>query len=151
MKWKDAFKIVVAIITVLIGVYALNNHIENIVERKINDPEFANKISEKVKRPIVIFDQNGSILVNNGAMKFIDDIKVLSNDQNKQPEKIIVSPNIHLNTSPVLESLDDDFVIVSNRGNKFDWIYELGSINHLVLESSSKPKKIKRFRLEIIP
>jgi len=151
MKWKDAFKIVGAIITVLIGVYALNIYIENIVERKINDPEFANKISDKVKRPIVIFDQNCSILVNNGAMKFIDDIKVLSNDKNNQPVKIIVSPNIHLSTSPVLESLDEDFVIESNRGNKFDWIYELGSINHMVLESSTKPKKLKRFRLEIIP
>ncbi len=151
MKWKDAFKIVGAIITLLIGFYALNYYIENIVERKIDDPKFVNKISEKVKRPIVIFDQNGSILVDNDAMKFIDNIKVVLNNQNKQPEKIIVSPNRHLNIAPVLESLDDDFVIESKRGHKFDWIYELGIINRLVLESSAKPKELKRFRLEIIP
>ncbi len=151
MKWKDAFKIVAAIITLLIGLYALNYYIENIVVRKINDPEFVNKISEKVKRPIVIFDQNSSILVDNGAMKFIDNIKVVLNNQNKQPEKIIVSPSRHLNTAPVLESLDNDFVIESKRGDKFDWIYELSSIDHMVLESSAEPKELKRFRLEIIP
>lgn len=155
MKWTGALKIAVVaigtIVSLLLGIYALNNHIEDIVERKINNPEFVNKISEKVKRPIVIFDQNSSILVDNGAMKFIDSIEVVLNDQNKQPEKIIVSPNRHLNIAPVLESLDDDFVIESKRGDKFDWIYELRSINHLLLSSSAKPKELKRFRLEIIP
>jgi len=151
MNWKDAFKIPGAIITLLIGFYALNYYIENIVVRKLNDPDFVNKISEKFKRPIVIFDHNSSILIDNGAMKFIDNIKVVLNDQNKQPEKIIVSPNRHLNIAPLLESLDDDFVIESKRGNKFDWVYELSSIDHMVLESSAEPKELKRFRLEIIP
>ena len=134
--------------TLLVGLYALNGHIGNIVDQKINNPEFVNKISEKARRPIVIFNQNESILVDNGAMKYIDKIKVISNKEDT--EKIIVSPKSHLKVAPLLESLDADYVINVERGKKFEWIYTLGSIGRLLLESSAESTKEQRFRLEIV-
>lgn len=145
---KDIVKIVSSIIGLLVALYALNSYIESIVERKINDINFVNKIAEKIRRPVVIFDQRGSIIVDNDAMRFIDNIEVIL--ENKEPKQIIISPNRHFNIAPILESLDDDYIIEAKRGKKFDWIYELG-VSSYYTDGSAKQLELKRFRLEIIP
>ena len=150
MKWKDAFKIVSTIIFLLGGLYVLNNHIGDIVDQKINNPEFINEISEKARRPIVIFNQNESILIDIGAMKYTDKIKVIFNKEDKDVEKIIVSPKSHLKAAPLLESLDAAYTQIVERGKKFEWIYKLDSIDRLLLAGSAKPAEEQRFRLEIV-
>ncbi len=148
MKWNDALKIVGVVLGIGLFLYSLDSRIKSVVEEKINNLNFVNKIAEKTKRPIVIFDQHRSVHVDSGAMKFIDDIKVVM--EGKEPKRIIISPNRHLNVEPILESLDANYVIEAKRGTKFDWIYELSPIISITTESSAKPKEIKRFRLEII-
>lgn len=72
--WKDLKRIVTGItigITIIgtIGalIYGFPIYLENQIEKKILDPEFLNEVSSKV-RPYVIFDGNGSILVDGGGM-----------------------------------------------------------------------------------
>jgi hypothetical protein len=131
------------------GISSLDKKIGQAVDDKINSPDFINKVAEKAKRPIVMFDQHGSVLLDGGGMVFINDIRVKL-DRN-DPVEITISPNKHLNVAPILESLDAEYVIRERRGNKFDWVYELGAVQALVLESSAKAKEKLRFRLEIIP
>ena len=81
-------------------------------------------------------------------MRFIDNIEVIL--ENKEPKQIIISPNRHFNIAPILESLDDDYIIEAKRGKKFDWIYELGVSPYYTVGSANQ-LELKRFRLEIIP
>lgn len=82
-------------------------------------------------------------------MKYVKDIKVHMADGD-EPDRIVVSPNQQLQVAPLLESLDVDFYIAAKRGEKFDWIYTLGSIRRLAMENSADPPAQKRFRLEIL-
>lgn len=153
LKFSDALKYVGAFLITMFGIvgglYFLNNRIIKVVEDRINEPEFVMRVAERIKRPKLILDQNGSILIDDGAMKYIKSIKVHIGDSN-EPERIVVSPNLHLQVAPLLESIDVDFYIEARRGEKFDWVYTLGSIKRMALTGSADPPAQKRFRLEII-
>lgn len=56
--------------------YALNGYIEGIVVREIGDPEIIEKVKAQ-SRPMVVFDQNESILVDTGGMQYIESIRVI--------------------------------------------------------------------------
>jgi hypothetical protein len=62
---------------------------------------------------------------------------------------IVVSPNAFLSVPPLLESLDGEFGIIVNKGKKYDWVYELKSVDTLLLQSSGKITN-HRFRIEVI-
>lgn len=153
LKFSDALKNVAAFLVIVFGIvggfYFLNGRIVGIVEDRIKEPEFILRVAEEIRKPTAIFDQNESVLIDDGAMKYIKSIKVRIGDGN-EPDRIVVSPNLHLQVAPLLESLDVDFYIEAKRGEKFDWVYTLGSIQRIVFESSADPPAQKRFRLEII-
>jgi len=152
MKFSETFKQkcewLIIVIGVIGGIYGLRSYIVSVVEDRMKEPEFVLRVAEEIKKPTAIFDQNESILVDGGAMNYIKSIKVHMGDGN-EPERIVVSPNIHLQVAPLLESLDVDFYIEAKRGEKFDWVYTLGSVIRIVSESSADPPTEKRFRLEI--
>ena len=149
MTWSNLLTLIGVILGIALALYAFEARIEKVVDNKINSPDFINKVAEKAKRPMVIFDQHGSVLLDGGGMAFINDIRVKLDK--KDPVEITISPNKHLNVASILESLDAEYVIKERRGTKFDWIYDLGAVQALVLESSAKAKEKLRFRLEIIP
>ena len=82
-------------------------------------------------------------------MKYIKSIRVHMGDRD-EPERVVISPQLHLQVAPLPESVDVGFYIEAKRGEKFDWVYTLGSIKRLALESSADPPAQKRFRLEVI-
>jgi hypothetical protein len=127
----------------------LITYIEEIVEKKISEPEIIEKVKAQI-RPMVVFDQNESILVDTGGMQYIESIHVITKQKNGIPQEIIITPKIYLAVAPILESFDDDFVIVSERGKGFQWIYRLGAIKRLALEDSATSKGVNRFRIEVI-
>lgn len=140
---------IVGFIIVVVGaLYACITYIESRIELAVNDEQFIRRVSSHV-RPYVIFNANSSILAEGGAMQYIEDIKLVRNEDNKLTE-IIITPKEHLNIAPLLESLDEEFAITSKRGNKFQWIYEMGSINKIIFEDSAKHSGINRFRIEVI-
>lgn len=153
LKLSEALKYVAALLIVVFGIvggfYFLHSYVVGVVEDRIKEPEFISKVAEEIRKSTAIFDQNESILIDDGAMKYIESIEVRIGDGN-EPDRIVVSPNLHLQVAPLLESLDVDFYIEAKRGEKFDWVYTLGSIQRMVLESSADPPAQKRFRLEII-
>ena len=89
------------------------------------------------------------MLVDSGGMQYLEDIKTV-HDENRKLKEIIIIPKVHLSIAPILESLDEEFAVTSKRGKKFQWIYEMGSIDALALTSSAKHSGINRFRIEII-
>jgi hypothetical protein len=135
------------------AIYTIDKRIKVVVDNIINNSEYLNKIAEKARRPIVIFNQNSSVLLDNGAMSFINKIEVITEIERgkDEPKEIIISPNRHLNVAPILESLDANYVITEQRGKKFDWVYDLGEVTESEFAPTAKQRdKIKRFRLEIV-
>jgi hypothetical protein len=150
--WYPLFiGIVGAIIGAASMYFSLVNRINTVVELKLSDENYMNKLISNL-RPYVIFDQNESVIIDAGAMEYIDSIKVngvitdLSDGRKvKRPKEIIISPKKFLALEPSLQSYDEHYEIRQKRGQKFDIIYELVEGGVFMQESSQY-----RFRLEII-
>ncbi len=136
------------VLAIIMGLAAFPGYVERIVEKKISDPEIIDKVRSQI-RPMVVFNQDESILVDTGGMQYIESIRVILDQDKKTPKEIIVTPKLYLAVAPILESFDDGFVIDPVRGKEFQWVYKLGVINHLVFESATRSGS-NRFRLEII-
>lgn len=142
----------VTVLTAVACLFAINRYIDSKIEDKLESAEFINKVAQSM-RPSVIFDLNGSILSDMGAMQYIEDIKV----DVKKPQRydIIISPKEFLSVAPILECLDEQPKMIIKRGKKFDWIYELYEPMHIVASGGADPPKGAdvvglRFRLEVV-
>lgn len=107
---------------------------------------FLKRVSDAV-RPSCVFDQQGAILVDMGAMNFIDGIDVAPLPKDDLPPKIVVHPKRYLANAPILTTLDPFSMSISaERGTKFDWVYTLSYVGVAV---QSDWKHI-RYRLEVV-
>jgi hypothetical protein len=148
MDWKNALKAVSAIVVFVGAWYGLNAHVLNLIENKINDPSFIQKVSREV-RPSSIFDHNASVLADSGGMRYINEITVALDDKTKEPNRITLSPNRFLGTAPIVECLNSSFDMKATRGKKYDWTYELSSPPYAVF-GKSKYGASWVFRFEIV-
>jgi hypothetical protein len=64
------------IATIVAAIYGVIRFIDWRIERKIHEEPFLRKISASLG-PLVLFDENGSILLDQGAMDVIGKIEVL--------------------------------------------------------------------------
>jgi hypothetical protein len=118
---------------------------KNMINEAIHNPEVIKKIQDAVK-PSLIFDQNGSILSDQGGQKLIGKLKVTEN-KNGFVERIVVPLN-DPNACPILTSLDNTvtYSINPSRGEMSDVIFDLE------LRGYSKPRPSKSlFKLEFVP
>jgi hypothetical protein len=143
---KVIYAVFGAIIILVAAYHGLNGYIDSRIDSKIHNADFLKKLARSV-RPSLVFDENGSILADMGAVPFVTNISVSKGP--KDTLKITVSPVEYLGMEPVLEALDDQYAIRAERGGKFDWVFHLAGIQALVTESSPKRNR-GRFRLEII-
>lgn len=143
-KWVVSAVITIALL--MAASHGLNTYIDNRIEKKINDFKFLRKFAHAV-RPSVVFDQKGSILADMGAMAYIDNIEVEIKDGDLV--RVVVSPKVFLGIAPLLECLDGEFGIIVDKGKKYDWVYELKSIDTIFSESSGRITNY-RFRIEVL-
>lgn len=129
-----------------VSYHGFNSYIDWRIDNRIKNSDFLHQLARHV-RPSLVFDDNGSIIADMGAIQYISDIKVSKGDKNSV--LIIISPNEYLGVEPVLEALDAEYSIHAKRGQKFDWIFNLYPIQQLVMELSPE-RDNERFRLEII-
>lgn len=143
---KVGFGQVIGIIVVIVGLIALDQYIDYKVKNGIERPEVLDKLRQKV-RPMVIFDDNGSILSDMGARQYVEDeIKIIKTNDEKFLKEIRITLKNPLSI-PILTCLDNsvDYLVNPKRGKKLEIIYEL-SVN-----SYSEPRsKISLFNIEII-
>jgi hypothetical protein len=147
-----------SIVSTIVGILALifaafihfNSSIDKKIENKFKDPEFISKVADEVKLPFVIFDENNTIVVDNGAMNIIDKISINKKDHGDISE-IIITPKKYLAIAPILESLDPKIEFQDPiRGNKFDFIYKKAykAIVWTNTYASTPPKS--KFRIQVI-
>ena len=144
MNIKTAFEIGAAVITVVAAFYGVLLFIDKRIENRIRDDGFLRKLASAL-RPSVIFDHKGAILVDQGAMHFIESIDVEPDKNDLYPKQIVVHSKQHLSYAPLLMPLDSDMANIStSRGKKYDWVYTLDYF------MTNSEREELRYRLEII-
>jgi len=142
----DILKWLCVILTIIAGIYIIDSRMEDRINEKLKDPKVLSKIASLV-RPSFIFNHKGNIISDSGGEQFIKDIDVQMG--NRGEPKIIIYPKEHLNSAPILECINKDYYIASERINKSDWLFKLTSENVVIMGGSPKNKELL-FRLEII-
>lgn len=146
MDWLKILEAIIGIITIIGAIYGAIHFIDKRIERKLQDDSFVRKVAASL-RPAVVFDEHGSILIDQGGMEIIDTIEVKHDEGSKLPLKIIVSPKHYLAHPPFIFPLTNEMIdFKSSRGQRFVWIYELDYI----MDNDDYEGK-RRFRMEIIP
>lgn len=137
-------------------VYGSMLFIDSRIEHATNDEQFIRRVSSHV-RPYIIFDVDSSILVDGGAMQYLEGIQVehgtrdvaTPNGKIATPTlKIVVTPTRHLAYAPLIEKLGGGRLIHTpnpKRGAGHQWVYDELEVVHF--ESDIIPV---RFRLEIL-
>lgn len=142
-----------AVISTIVGIIALmvtiyiqtNSSIDKKIDLKLKNPEFIQMVAREVKLPFVIFDNKGSVLVDQGAMRFIEAIDVELDKGKVYPVRIVIHPKQHLSYAPLLAPLESDLANISaSRGNKYDWVYTLDYF------MTNSERKTLGYRLELI-
>ena len=149
----DNINVPVTVMSALLGAFlgivavyfTFNAHVVSLIDQRISSDKYLKKIAEQL-RPSMIFDQKESILIDNGASKYIENIHVKTkNTSGKEVlDHIIIIPKMYLQIYPFLESLDQSYRITPERGKKFEIIYRLENTQFVGGASN------RRFRLEII-
>ena len=142
-------KAIVLIIAVVSGIYGSIHFIDVRIEHAVNDEQFIRRVSSHV-RPYVIFDVSSSILVDGGAMQYLEKIEVKETGTRDStiPIKIVVIPTHHLAYPPLIEKLGAGRLILTpnpKRGTGHQWIYDELDVVHW--EEDKTPIS---FRLEIL-
>lgn len=145
MVVTQILEVAVAIVTIVAAIYGVIHYIDWRIERKIHEEPFLRKISTSL-RPLVIFDENSSILLDQGAMDVIGKIEVFSSTEgDKLPAQIVVHPKRHLTHVPLLQTLENELIgIVVSRGKVYEWQYQL---EYQMWNDYYSGKR--RFRLEV--
>jgi hypothetical protein len=144
MGWETILEITGAAVTVIAAIYGANQFIDWRIERKIHEEPFLRKIAGFL-RPMVIFDENGSILLDHGAMEVLENITVARGDGGNVPENIVIRPKRHLAYAPILQTLENELINVeAKRGKGHEWLYKLEYVMF-----TDEPGN-RRFRLEIL-
>ena len=143
-----AVVVITALASLIFGVPAF---IDSRIDQRISNPDYIRQVASHV-RPSLVFDATGSILIDLGAVQYIDNITTAdvhpigSAPQFRFPSEIIVSPKQHLVHPPRISSFDAvQFEVVVERGHRFDWKYNLKWIGH-----SGQPPDPTRFQLDIL-
>jgi hypothetical protein len=141
-----SFAVFTGLVAVIGAIYGFGLYVDSRVEQHVRSDAFLKKLADAV-RPSCVFDQQGAILVDMGAMKFIDSIDVAPLPENDLPPKIVIHPNRYLANAPILTTLDPFSISVSTeRGRKFDWVYTRSYVGMAV----PVDWKHIRYRLEIV-
>lgn len=134
---------IVGFVGVLLGI---NTYLDRKIESRVSDPEFIRTIAAQV-RPAVIFDSNGSILADLGAMQYFDEILVNLPLVHGKPGAIVLKPKILLTFPPEITGMGGAQIYpAARRGAGLTWRYE---IDDVILMKGEVPKPYQ-FRLEVI-
>jgi hypothetical protein len=139
-----------AFLGVVTAYLTVRSYFISLIDQRINSDDYLKRVADNL-RPSVIFDQEERILSDNGAMKYIEELKVIGQVQKlsmgevKRASDIIISSKEYLKNIPILESLDETYEVISERGRKFEIRYKLREGGYVMSEASRY-----RFRLEII-
>ena len=147
---SNSLKTILPIMGVVGGIYAFTRFIDFRIEHAVNNEQFIKKVASHV-RPYVIFDEDGAIHVDGGAMQCLEEIEVEQTVKEGRLKhlKFIVTPKSYLANAPLLEIYSlITFYTTNRRGSGHQWVYELTPAASI--SGPDNIKEVHRFRLEIL-
>lgn len=140
-------------VALVVAFLSFHPYVRSIVKDAVSDDEFIRSVARNV-RPAVIFDSEGSILADQGAMQYISKLDVNKGVEDKKDNQgmtiytmsISLLPKEHLSNPPLLQTIDPAiyFNIDERRGKGLEWIIKVR------WQLTTEAKKPFRFRLEVI-
>ncbi|HWB04178.1 MAG TPA: hypothetical protein VG796_14215 [Verrucomicrobiales bacterium] len=119
---------IAAIITALWGaLYGIQTWVDSRVEDRISDPAFLRRLAERA-RPELIIDVTGAVLVDRGAMEFLDGPPQVfpSAEDPSMIGRISLNPKKYMAVAPVVSTVDGtSFALKAARGKGLSWEYTL--------------------------
>lgn len=158
-----ASAIALAIIALLAAYHAVNDFVDNKIEKavsdvdkkiqtSVNNEEFVKKAQAGV-RPFLIFDARGEVILDLGALEHIDPPIVVSTKGNPIPEKVIVTPKAYMAHAPLITGIDQVGAVAhAARGQGLTWEYRFEATYVMTgdIDPETQLQKRSRFRLEIM-
>jgi hypothetical protein len=139
---EDSARLIAAIVSILAGLLAAIFYVEKRITSKVVAPGTLKRIAALI-RPFAIFTDKEQIVLDRGAMHYIESIEV-RHDSNGLPSKILVHPKQALSVAPILTPLDTDGMsITENRGRNFDWEYKIEYEHY-------NDRDVRKFSIEVI-
>lgn len=150
--WKYLAAILGAVVTIIVFLttwIGFESHLTQIVDKRINDPEYIKKVADQV-RPYLIFDGNGIIVTDGGALQYLDSIVVLEKEifsgDSYYPRKMSIKPKTFLANDPIIQCIVNElFDIKISRTAPIGWIVQMS----FSMGPIGDPQNL-RFRLEIV-
>ncbi len=146
MTWLNILGGGAALVALVGAVYGALRYLDHRIDKRIQDESFMRKLATAL-RPAVIFDENGSILIDQGAVELIENIEVRHDPGTRLPTEIVVSPRRHLVHAPFIQPMESElFDVTPSRGRRFVWSLRL---EYRMTDDAFDGRR--RFRMEIIP
>ena len=144
MEDIGVWELLLGVVTIVAILFAVTGYVRYLVNKMLDSPETIDKLS-KLIRPAVIFDNEGRVLADLGAMEYIESIVVTSGIE-RLPIRIELKCKTFLALPPLLTSLDIyAYEETVSRNGKFGWIFNLKPISYETSETTSY-----RFRFEVL-
>lgn len=153
LKPGTIVKAVFYILSLAVFVYGFNAFLDVKIDSRLRNPVVTKQIAEQV-RPFLIFSGTGVVLVDNGAMSYLENLEVVTNTTGRIPRNVILTPKQYLAHAPLITGIDQVGTVArGERGPGISWIYSLEW--SFVMEPGAAPEnrttaKQDRYRLEII-
>ena len=142
-----------AILGLVVLVYGFDTYLDSKINGQLKNPVVIKQIAEQV-RPFLIFSGTGVVLVDNGAMQYLDNLDVVREGTARIPKSVILTPKNYMTHAPLITGIDQMGIVArGQRGYGISWIYNFKY--SVVFEPGMAPEDITsaeqdRYRLEII-
>ncbi|HEY5741614.1 MAG TPA: hypothetical protein VIS99_03655 [Terrimicrobiaceae bacterium] len=116
----------------------------------VKDPDFVAEVARRA-RPALVFDSEGRVLADTGALAFLKDTPRVESAGNQT--KVTIDPRNALPAEPILQALDQGNVSVTvKRGSGISWEIVIAA-RSILLTTEDVPSNLAppRFRIEIVP
>jgi hypothetical protein len=155
--WVEVVVVIAALIAIPLGIRTwVESKIDNAVEAKmrsvLSDETILRKIAAQ-SRPSLIFNGNGSILFDMGAVQYLkpDDVRIVEhiNDQGTiMPTKLHIGFVRTVSFAPLVTPLHDAATLTASHGKGLDWEFTI-NWNIGPLDDTNDSSRV--YRLELVP
>lgn len=123
-RFGGYFFATVTVVATLVGtIYGVTSFIDGRIASALSDPATLHKIAI-MARPEMIIDAKGTVLIDRGAMDYIQDFQVTTHKEVPiLVHKVRITPKRYMALPPLITTVDCGFVsVTSERVEKLDWL-----------------------------
>ena len=143
------------ILAMVSAVLYLRTDIKSQISAKLNDPAVIEEIANKIKPPVIIFNEKGTVLYDDGGSEYIrlGEIKTKFDKKIHIIESITIPTKKFSNIAPILSSIDNGvYFHEAERVDTYTWEYKIVKIDeeYGIRSNEDMAIPISRYRLEVI-